>query len=351
MTSAPTNPVDVPPYQVQNLIAGAPESGLATSEVRCAQALGSEIYVGFANGQLVRFALQADDPNKLESYTVLSQQTLPNDKAIDEIVLLPCISRALIFSDNQIHFFTIPSLDVVIAIKPIRHVVTFAVDHQHLRRPAASPSTLIHQLEPVEFTVIKRNALSMYALRDKLLYIKEIPLPQGTSLARRTGQSLCIAGRTEYQVVDLENASMFSIVPISQALEPPQFPIKPSITVIDVNEFLVLSYTGVSTLGLFITSNGDPVRGTLEWPQHPESVCYDYPYITSLLPNGTIEVHGIETQSIVQVIPAPVPSSNTDQIQRKKLVPSLQGYLVPSTEKSAKMRAVPVNLLRERVEI
>ncbi|KAK0192609.1 hypothetical protein F5146DRAFT_511043 [Armillaria mellea] len=349
MTSAPTNPVDVPPYQVQNLVAGASESGLATSEVRCAQALGSEIYVGFANGQLVRFALQADDPNKLESYTVLSRQTLPNDKAIDEIVLLPCISRALILSDNQIHFFTIPSLDVM-TIKPIRHVVTFAVDHQHLRRPAASPSTPIHQLEPVEFTVIKRSSLSMYALRDKLLYVK-IPLPQGAALARRTGQTLCIAGKTEYQIVDLEKASMFGVIPISQALEPPQFPIKPSITVIDVNEFLILSYTGVSTLGLFITSNGDPVRGTLEWPQHPESVCYDYPYITSLLPNGTIEVHGIETQGIVQVIPAPVPSSNTEPIQRKKLIPSLQGYLVPSTEKSAKMRAVPVNLLREQVEV
>ncbi|KAK0203709.1 hypothetical protein DFS33DRAFT_1333404 [Desarmillaria ectypa] len=350
MTSAPRNLVDVPPYQIQNLIAGASESGLATSEVRCAQALGSEIYVGFANGELIRFALQADDPNKLGCYTVLSRQTFPNDRAVEEIVLLPCISRALILSDNQIHFFTIPSLDAI-AIKPIRHVVTFAVDHQHLRRPAASPSTPTHLLEPVEFTVIKRNSLSMYTLRDKLLYVKEIPLPQGASLARRTGQSLCIAGRTDYQIIDLEKASMFDIIPISQAPEPPQSPVKASITVIDTNEFLILSYTGASTLGLFITSNGDPVRGTLEWPQHPESVCYDYPYITSLLPNGTIEVHGIETQSIVQVIPAPVPSSNTEPMQRKKLVPSLQGYLVPSAEKSAKMRKVPVNLLRERIDV
>ncbi|KAK0458912.1 uncharacterized protein EV420DRAFT_1620557 [Desarmillaria tabescens] len=350
MTSTPTNPVDVPPYQFQNLITGAFESGFATSEVRCAQALGSEIYVGFANGELVRFALQADDPNKFESYKVLSRQTLPNNKAVDEIVLLPCLSRALILSDNQIHFFTIPSLDAI-AIKPIRHVVTFAVDHQHLSRPAASPSTPTHLLEPVEFTVIKRSSLLMYALRDKLLYIKEIPLPEGASLARRTGQSLCIAGKTQYQIVDLQNASMFGIIPICQVPDPSQLPIKPSITVIDTNEYLILSYTGMSTLGLFITSNGDPVRGTLEWSQHPKSVCYDYPYITSLLPNGTIEVHGIETQSIVQVIPAPVPSSNTEPIQRKKLIPSLQGYLVPSAEKSAKMRTVSVNLLRERIDV
>jgi hypothetical protein len=36
---------------------------------------------------------------------------------------------------------------------------------------------------------------------------------------------------------------------------------------------LILSWTGASTLGLFITGDGDPVRGTLEWPSHPEAVC------------------------------------------------------------------------------
>jgi hypothetical protein len=76
---------------------------------------GSEIYAGCSNGELLRFTLQEDDPNQvcpivssgfvygsdhlqLESYRLLSRQTLPNHKPIDEIVLVPCISRALILS-------------------------------------------------------------------------------------------------------------------------------------------------------------------------------------------------------------------------------------------------------------
>jgi len=147
------------------------------------------------------------------------------------------------------------------------------------------------------------------------------------TLARRTGRSLCIADREHYNIVDLDLASLFPILPLSQAFEPTMFVVKPSITVISANEFLILSWTGASTLGLFITADGDPVRGTLEWSSHLEAICMssfspssrlllslfslsalippyplanfifsmiglDYPYITFLL-NGSIEIPSI----------------------------------------------------------
>lgn len=102
MTSAPSNPVDVPPFQIQHLISGvvgkspwgrrahfvirnnSASSGGGQFEILCAQAYGacllretashhldidfapgSEIYVGCSTGELIRFALQADDPNKV----------------------------------------------------------------------------------------------------------------------------------------------------------------------------------------------------------------------------------------------------------------------------------------------
>jgi hypothetical protein len=102
------------------------------------------------------------------------------------------------------------------------------------------------------------------------------------TLARRTGRSLCIADKEHYNIVDLEMASLFPILPLSQAFEPTMFVVKPSITVISANEFLILSWTGTSTLGLFITSDGDPVRGTLEWPSHPEALCMSI-FVPSLL--------------------------------------------------------------------
>jgi len=43
------------------------------------------------------------DFKQIESYNVLSRQTVPNDKPVDEIVLIPCISRALVLSGISVH--------------------------------------------------------------------------------------------------------------------------------------------------------------------------------------------------------------------------------------------------------
>lgn len=82
---------------------------------------GSEIYIGCSDGSLLRYALQANDPhvvriNYLRSYHIvlmmkqpgayalLSQQTLPTNKAIDAIEILPSINRALILSGTYSKF-------------------------------------------------------------------------------------------------------------------------------------------------------------------------------------------------------------------------------------------------------
>lgn len=65
---------------------------------------------------------------------------------------------------------------------------------------------------------------------------------------------------------------MFPVLPVNQATEDAATA-KPFIVVVGGNEFLLLSWTGASTIGVFITGEGDPVRGTLEWPSHPLSVC------------------------------------------------------------------------------
>lgn len=71
-------------------------------------------------------------------------------------------------------------------------------------------------------------------------------------------------------MIDLEAASLFPLLPVSQAAD--SAPVKPFILVVNDNEFLVLSWTGASTLGLFVTGDGEPVRGTLEWRVHPKAV-------------------------------------------------------------------------------
>ena len=89
-------------------------------------------------------------------------------------------------------------------------------------------------------------------------------------MAKRTGQHLCIADHENYNMIDLNAGLLFPLLPLSQA--PDAEPAKPSITVITDNEFLILSWNGATSMGLFITGDGDPVRGTLEWSAHPISV-------------------------------------------------------------------------------
>lgn len=69
----------------------------------------------------------------------------------------------------------------------------------------------------------------------------------------------------------------------------------------------------------------------------------DYPYVAALLPNQTIEIHNIETQAIAQVVPA---STSIDGGERVCLTSNVHSYIVPSTQRSDKLRAVSVPLLR-----
>jgi hypothetical protein len=75
-------------------------------------------------------------------------------------------------------------------------------------------------------------------------------------------------------------------------------------------------------------------------------IAIDYPYVTTLLPNGSIEVHSIETQSIVQVLPAPTDDTAVSDRVSVAFSP-LDGYLVPSKERSEKMRMVEFKLVRD----
>lgn len=148
-------------------------------------------------------------------------------------------------TDHQIYLYTVPSLDPFL-IKPIRHVVTFAVDDQHLKRPPPSLSpqgvclpwnlwifTSLNELDWLctlwrNICCIWRSvyvfAFLPFQFIDPSSILQEIPLPHGATLAWRIGRSLGIADQTNYNLVDLELASLFPILPLSQAGEPPSQP-------------------------------------------------------------------------------------------------------------------------------
>lgn len=142
------------------------------------------------------------------------------------------------------------------------------------------------------------------------------------------------------------------------------------IQVVPDEEFLILSWTGAGTMGVFINLNGDPVRGTLQWSSHPLSVCssslphyphvfeadhvtaLEYPYVTALLQDQTIVIHNVESPEVVQTVPAPpLPSPSETSLmallgaERRALATSSNGFFVPSQRQSEKLTLKKINLL------
>lgn len=90
---------------------------------------------------------------------------------------------------------------------------------------------------------------------------------------------LCIADREQYILVNLGAVTATPLLPISQVPpEPGTRPHRPMILAVTEEEFLILSWTGAGTMGVFINLNGDPVRGTLQWPVHPLSISSSFPF-------------------------------------------------------------------------
>ena len=72
--------------------------------------------------------------------------------------------------DRNIFIYTLPNLDLV-QIPPVRNVVTFAVDEQHVRK--SPPRTdAPHHVDPIELCVLKKTSIALYSLRERLIFQK-----------------------------------------------------------------------------------------------------------------------------------------------------------------------------------
>lgn len=78
----------------------------------------------------------------------------------------------------------------------------------------------------------------------------------------------------------------------------------------------------------------------------------EYPYVTALLQDQTIVVHNVDSQEVVQTVPAPPLPSPTETslmavlgAERRALAMSSNGFFVPSQRQSEKLTLKKVNLL------
>lgn len=88
-----------------------------------------------------------------------------------------------------------------------------------------------------------------------------------------------------------------------------------------------------------------------------DGIAFDAPYVTALLPDGSVDVHNVEDQQRVQALSAPPPPGAPPvpgfpaEIERAGMVACAHRYMVPSVQAADKMRRTPVGLLRTSREV
>jgi hypothetical protein len=180
----------------------------------------------------------------------------------------------LVLSAGTLHPLSLPDLDPILSkdFAPIRGVVSVALNDDELDLGSEDNMT------DMTVVVLKRKAILLCRIGSGFHTIKDIPLPGATRSHAFFGTYLCLALTREddtYCVVDLSDASMTEVLPVSQVPPGMTGGYKPNPNVVVIpgeNQFLVTSFTGASTMGVFLNNQGDPERGTIEWEAHPLSM-------------------------------------------------------------------------------
>lgn len=100
-----------------------------------------------------------------------------------------------------------------------------------------------------------------------------------------------------YLIIDLETDIINEICPKGN--------IKPGMTFISDKELLcVLPAQAGAGLGVFVSSSGEPTRGTISWSSIPVKVAFHSPFILSFFSNR-LEIHTLHDQKLIQTIQIP----------------------------------------------
>ncbi|KAJ3368766.1 transforming growth factor, beta receptor associated protein 1 [Kappamyces sp. JEL0680] len=243
---------------------------------------GTELYIGLSDSTVAHYTL--------EPLEVLNFQV--NSHLKDRIVLgspkLPCTNiRALpsenfLLAQNNALLHILRLGDLKQAFPPLRGIECFGAD-----RTLTSPA---------ELAVATKRSLSVYYLDEKLTLGKSVALQDSVV-------HICFADSKSYNLLSIKRDKIIPLFPYdSESLAP-------IIYSIGKGEFLLVTGSAQGFgIGVFVSSLGEPIRGTLQWPALPLAVIFHDPYVVAMLPNSTVQIHNIETQTLVQSII--IPSAN-----------------------------------------
>ncbi|PWN34144.1 uncharacterized protein FA14DRAFT_69474 [Meira miltonrushii] len=302
-------PLLYPALPIDTSINPTSPAALARS-LRCAEPFEQHLYLGSTDGNVFCFAQPALDgagPSRYQDLQHVGTRDI-SSKPIERIVVISALKVAAVLSESTVTFHELPSfLPIPQQVLPhVKGVAALALDDEQTNGNQVDSEGLVNMC------IIRRKMIMLVKMsKDTWRIMKEIPLPGGATNAKRFGDWLCISTTSEYNIVNLQQATLSPVgLPISQTNESPSASNRPSIVSIPDHkgkgcEFLITSHSEDLTLGVFIGQNGEPTARLIEWPSHPRALALEYPYLHALLRNDTIEVHNLVSMQKEQTIHLP----------------------------------------------
>jgi hypothetical protein len=214
-------------------------------------------------------------------YDLISQNPIKRvhvaNVPIENITIVPTDNVTLILAGGYIYVY---DLDLVLktSVKGINYVPDGKVT------------------SPMAISILTNNAVVQYRCDSGFTAQNRLEFPESLILGSRYGSVLCLASSSTYYLVNLKLSAVNAVFPHEG---------KPLVTtIISPTQFLLTTASAQGHgIGIFIGTNGDPVRGTLQWPGVPESIQFYRPYIVALMSDCTVIIHNVETLTLTQTIP------------------------------------------------
>eukprot|EP00040_Diaphanoeca_grandis_P040391 m.261755 g.261755 ORF g.261755 m.261755 type:complete len:903 (+) comp43078_c0_seq1:282-2990(+) len=277
-----------------------PPADVPRHKIEAVDCWGNDLYVGTLSGIVVHYLLEhGESPTgKVTCRTMqkgkLSLPAPQKDKKIECLMVIPSQRKLLVLAGGCV---SVLSMDDV--------------------KERAGPIKNIQQICRDDGVEINTRVVNITATRKKLLgifhyeFFGSLNPQKGTRdleeekhrevvCMARDGNSLCVAQRNQYNIINLVDGEVNEVFPFTDDT-------MPLIKYVGSNEFLLINTFGddSTTMGMFINGTGTPVRPPVRWPFRPKAAALNHPYLVIMGEEGSIVVHSLLDQKEKQVINYP----------------------------------------------
>ncbi|XP_068709576.1 transforming growth factor-beta receptor-associated protein 1-like isoform X2 [Montipora foliosa] len=200
-------------------------------------------------------------------------------KPIQQVLTAPAINRLLVLCDGGISMFTMFGLEFLPSGSKFKGVNAICRND--------NPTAFDPFAVEVCMSLSKKKAVHILSVtEDKIIPLKEIPLPEPPLHMAVDGSAVCVALANQYRycMVNILSGQVQELFHYEAEIT------KGLVTGVGMEEFLLNGPTDV--MGMFVTSEGTSQRAPLSWSERLLALGYSFPYVIAL-GASSLSVHSI----------------------------------------------------------